>query len=120
MPKNANNSFLKQTGFAISAFLASFASDYGYSSDPSSADNTINVWATVGRDQAKIINNLIRNGYNSTNKKKGKLSIVSGGDILIKASLAGKGPDVALLAGIPLELAARGALVPLTDYDFGN
>lgn len=120
LPKNANNSFFKQTGFAISAFLASFASDYGYSSDPSSADNTINVWATVGRDQAKIINNLIRNGYNSTNKKKVKLSIVSGGDILIKASLAGKGPDVALLAGIPLELAARGALVPLTDYDFGN
>lgn len=116
---NANNNWFKQTLFSLKAFVASFSLDYNSSADASSV-NTINVWATVGRDQAKIISNLIRDNYNSSSKTKVKLSIVGAQDVLIKASLAGKGPDVALLAGVPLELAARGALVPLTDYDFGS
>ncbi len=118
IPTLSNNNWFKQTAFSFKTFIASFENNYN--STNNSDVNTINVWATVGRDQAKIINNLIRNDYNSSNKTKVKLSIVSDGSALIKASLAGKGPDVALLAGVPLELAARGALVPLTKYDFGN
>lgn len=115
----ANNNWFKQAVFSLKAFAASFSGEYS-TSDESSSDKIINVWATVGRDQAKIINNLIRDNYNSTGKTKVKLSIVGAQDVLIKASLAGKGPDVALLAGVPLELAARGALVSLSDYDFGS
>lgn len=111
---SANDSWLKQTVFSLCGFAASFTNDYASNTD--GKGKQVNVWATVGRDQAKIIKNLVRNNYNSLHDTKINLSVVTGGDVLIKASLAGKGPDVALLAGVPLELAARGALVPLTKY----
>ncbi len=112
-----NNNFFKQTVFSIKTFLASFSSDYNSISADETEGKSITVWANVGRDQARTINNLIRNDYSAKYDSKINFSIVPGGEILIKASLAGKGPDVALMAGVPLELAARGALVPLTDYD---
>ncbi len=111
-----NDNWFKQFIFSAQSFLASFATDYNGVSAVEGGKKSLTVWAAVGRDQAKTINNLIRNDFSKNHDTQIKLSIVPGGDILIKASLAGKGPDVSLLAGVPLELAARGALVPLTDY----
>lgn len=111
----ANNNWAVQTWFSLKTFAASFSSDYS-TADKSDTEKSVNVWASVGRDQAKIINNLIRNSFTPEYNTKINFSIVDA-SVLIKASLAGKGPDVALLAGVPLELAARGALVPLSDYD---
>lgn len=116
IPK-ANNNWFTQTFFSLKSFAASFSNDYDIGGKKES--EIINVWASVGRDQAKIINNLIRNDFTPKYKTKINFSIVDS-SVLIKASLAGKGPDVSLLAGVPLELAARGALVSLSDYDIDS
>lgn len=110
----ADNNWFKQAIFTLKAFFASFSEDYN--SVGSSEDEAIEVWVTTGRDQAKAINTLIRNEFTAKTGIKVNVSVVSLGTTLIKASLAGEGPDVALLAGVPMELAARNALVELTPY----
>ena len=119
-PTKASNGFFDQAVFTFRAFLASFARDYQSESDRKNGKEILDAWVSVGRDQARIINGLIRNDFSQNHQIKVRLKIVNTGDTLIKASLAGKGPDVAMLAGVPLELAARGALVPLTDYDLSD
>ena len=116
-PQKGGNGFWNQMVFTFQSFLATFAGDYNSISGENNEEKYVEAWVSTGRDQAKIISGLIRNDFSKKYPIHVKLKIVNTGDTLIKASLAGKGPDVALLAGVPLELAARGALAPLSGYD---
>lgn len=116
IPK-ANSGWFTQFVFSTKAFLATFSEDYNSVGGASSDKETLQIWVTTGRDQIKIINGLIRNDFAVKHPDiKLKLNIVALGGTLIKATLAGKGPDVALMAGTPLELAARDVLVELSPY----
>lgn len=116
IPK-ANSGWFSQFIFSTKAFLATFSADYNSVGAASSDKETLEIWVTTGRDQIKIINGLIRNDFAVKHPDiKLKLNIVALGATLIKATLAGKGPDVALMAGTPLELAARDVLVELSPY----
>lgn len=121
-----SDGFFNGLKFTWNQFISSFTVDYnmtgGIEATGENVDK-VNVWVTTGRDQAKVINRLISDNKDKLVTSDGKqisvqLSMVDTGGTLIRATLAGKGPDCALMIGedTPMNLAARGALVPLTDY----
>lgn len=116
---SANTSFFKSLVFGIKKLLNSYITDY---SGVEGTDKALNVWVSTGRDQAQILEQMISDDFIRNYKTNVTLSIVDTSTTLIKATLAGKGPDIALM--IPQEsvvnLAMRGALLELSDYDFSE
>lgn len=109
--------FFERLSFGIRQFLSSFVLDYNvYGTDKNSDDVTINVWVSTGRDEMRIIKNLISDSFTPKHNINVNLNMVDTGSTLIKASLSGKGPDAALLVSGSMELAYRGALVELSQY----
>lgn len=120
MPE-AKASVVRSAAFSIKRFLSSFLIDY--SSISSNADSAnVSVWVSSGRDQVKILNRLIENKFSVETGIQIDLNLVDTGATLIKASLAGKGPDAALYMPMdtPMNLAARGALLDLSKYDLSD
>ena len=118
LPK-VSASFWDGLVFMTKQFLYSFTSDYSsLGSTAGESGKTITVWINTGRDQAQIISNLIASEFTEKTGIGVTLNMVDTNQTLLRAALAGKGPDVALMMtqGQPVELAARGALVDLTDY----
>ncbi len=116
LPK-ANAGFFDSVKFYVCQFLSSFVTDYsGYENLDDAT--TINVWVSTGRDQAQVLSNLIMADFSKKTGIAVKLNMVDTGTTLVRASLAGKGPDIALMMPqtTPVELAARGALVDLKDF----
>ena len=111
----ANDNFFQAFGFETSKFFASFYTDYSsVSSNSGGEDKTsLEVWTTTGRDQSQIIKNLVDDGFDEANVT---IKLVSTGT-LMPAILAGNGPDISADATSPLDMAIRGALVPLNDFD---
>lgn len=117
-------------GFRFKAFLASFS---GEDRTPSgTAPRTIKVWINMGdilvsgsasgRDQMQIIRQLSDDSFTTEHNISVEFSLVSAGDTLSQAILAGKGPDVALFVGeqTVVNLGIRGVLADMTempDYD---
>ncbi len=109
--------FFERLSFGIRQFFSSFIMDYnGYSSGANSDNVAINVWVSTGRDEMRIIKNLISDTFTPKHNINVNLNMVDTGSTLIKASLSGKGPDAALLVSGSMELAYRGALVELSQY----
>ena len=112
--------FFQSLSYGFKQFIYSFINDYSSMSNLGDTEKTpVNVWVATGRDQAQVINNLITSDFSVKTGIPVELNMVTDvASTLIKAALAGKGPDVALMVGQqePVELAARGALVDLTDY----
>lgn len=105
--------------FEMQKFIASFYTDYNALGEDDGDDDdskTLDVWTTSGRDQAQIIKNLVSNGYTLDTGVKVNLKLVAGGTLL-PAILAGAGPDVSIDATSPIDMAIRGAVLPLDDYD---
>lgn len=129
LPK-ARAGFFKSLWTDIASFFASFFIDYSSISetgDATNSDVTIEVWMTLGRDQANVVRNLIDTSFTGDSgyavKNYGKNINVdlklTGSDVLLKATLAGIGPDVALNvdSSLPVNYALRNAVLDLTIYD---
>lgn len=111
--------FTQSVKYGFSAFIGSFLDDYTTISDVSGKD-AIDVWVALGRDQALVVKELAQNQFIQESGIPVSVNLVTGG--IIEASLAGKGPDVALFVGgeFPVNLAARGLLADISqfsDYD---
>lgn len=119
----ANAGFFESLMYGLRRFFATFMGNYNSvgGSETGNRDSIL-VWAELGRDQAQIVNRLIEERFTTSTGIPVKLNLVSGASTLIKASLAGKGPDVALHidAVTPVNLAARGALVDLSKFDLST
>ena len=119
----ADGSFFQKLWYQTQLFVASFVEDYnslaGTGGDTST---TLTVWTTLGRDQASIINELIRSDYTpKSNESFGSqigvdLQVVPV-DALMPSVAAGNGPDVLLnaTAKLPVEYAMRGASANLRE-----
>lgn len=107
---------LKKIGFAVRSFIGSFFEDYTSLSDIDDAE-AIEVWVSLGRDQAQAVKEMAESEFVAEYGIPVSVNLVSGG--IVEASLAGKGPDVALFIGgeFPVNLAARGLLVDVSDTD---
>ncbi len=121
MPK-PNATFLEQASFSIRAFLASFFKDYNsVSGSTAEGEADIRVWLgngiTGGRDQAQVLKKMIENEFTAVNGTRVDLQLVSI-NALLTATLAGKGPDVALTlwGSDPVNYAVRNAVADLTQF----
>ena len=126
--QEANEGFFKSTWNAIVSFYYSFRIDYSEigSADVEKDENLeeleIEVWMTLGRDQANVIRKLIDNDFSkkayNINGRDVHISVnlkLTGTDVLLKASLAGVGPDVAINvdSGLPVNYGLRHASLDL-------
>ncbi|MBQ8837314.1 MAG: extracellular solute-binding protein [Clostridia bacterium] len=120
MPK-ANASFFEAIGFELQAFWASFFTDYSTMGAKDSGDEvttSIEVWTTEGRDQAKILKNLVSSDFTQKTNVGVNVKLVAAGTLL-PSVLSGQGPDAFLgAAGVDvINYAIRGAVEPLNDYE---
>ena len=110
----------KSMSFSWQRFYSSFFEDYTNLSDDA-GEEAINVWVSLGRDQAMVVKSLVESEFAEQYDTPIAVNLVVGG--VVEATLAGKGPDVALFLGgeFPVNLAARGLLVDLknefSDFD---
>ena len=115
----ANDNFFQSLWFEMIRFARSFVSDYNTlgAMEIVGKENKVEVWTTLGRDQAMIIRNLINSDFNKNHPGISvELKLVAGGSLL-PSVLAGVGPDVSMGhgSGDVMNWAIRNAVVPLTD-----
>lgn len=120
----ADAGFFQKIWYSVRRFFASFdeSSDSVGATD-TEGTRTVTVWlnsagtSSAGRDQAQIIKDLIDESFTPEKGIVVDLQLVQGS--LIEATLAGMGPDVALMIGEdqPVNFAIRGALYDLTQFD---
>lgn len=113
----ANASGLKKAGHEISSFLHSFFEDYNTIGTTTAADQTIDVWIGTGRDQAQVLKAMIDDTFTPLTGISVNLKLVNA-DVLLRASLAGEGPDVAMQVGndVPVNFGMRNAAEDLSKY----
>ena len=102
-------------------FFLSFVKDYNMVGTSGGEGETITVWTTTGRDQASILMDMITEDFTAETGIQVNVSLVQAG--FIEATLAGTGPDVAIgvSRGQPVNLACRGALMDLRQFEsFGE
>lgn len=110
--------FFKSMKYAFDTFIASFTEDYDIISDETDTGaRSVKVWVNLGRDQVSILKDLITDDFTPATDINVKLELVQGA--MIEATLAGRGPDVALTVASdqPVNFAIRNALVDLSQFD---
>lgn len=115
-----SKNFFEKLAFNVKRYISSFGNDYAKAENADT--KTIKVWAATGRDQAQILENMINDTFEEKYSVNVELSLVGSGTNLKEATIAGKGPDVSLMIDqkTPIDLAVRGALVNLSEYDFSE
>lgn len=108
-----NDSFFQSLKREIVVFIYSFIGDYNTLSSGNS-DDAITVWVKSGRDQAKVLNRMIKDMFVPEYGIEVSLKLVDAS--LIQAFLSGDPPDAAIMMdrGQPVNLAIRGALEDLS------
>lgn len=116
LPK-AKASWWQKFTHELSAFGASFYEDYDSIGEDQVSDKAVTVWITSGRDQAQILKRMIDNDFTPKSGVPVNLRLVPG-DVLLAATLAGQGPDVAIQVGndVPVNFAMRSALYDLSQF----
>ncbi len=113
----AEGSFLSRMGHEVYAFLGSFTHSYDdvATEGAEKSDKNLTIWMGKGRDQANVVKRLIDSQFTPETGINVNISLVEGA--LVKATLAGQGPDVNVFTsrGEAMNLAFRGAITPLDD-----
>lgn len=117
----ADATLLQVTKHELGAYVASYTEDYDSIGNTGVNDESITVWITTGRDQAQVLKGLIDDSFTPDTNISVQLRLVPS-NILLPATLAGEGPDVAMQIGedTPVNYAMRNAAADLTqfnDYD---
>lgn len=110
--------FIESMKYNFDTFVASFTEDYDLISDEVTGDTKkVRVWVNLGRDQVGILKDMIQDDFTPNTDINVKLELVQGA--LIEATLAGRGPDVALTIAStePVNYAIRGALADLSQFE---
>lgn len=102
--------------FQIKSFFGSFFEDYNILSDEGGGE-ALDVWVSLARDQAQVVKALVDSQFVPEYGINVNINLVQGG--IVEASLANKGPDIALFTGgeFPVNLAARGLLLDLSQFE---
>lgn len=119
---NANSNWFKEFWFGVRGFFGSFFFDYqsiGVTSEEG-FDKEIEVWYltsdSTGREQANAVKNLIDSTFIPETGINVILKILAP-SVLLPATLAGIGPDVAINVdgGLPVNYALRGAVYDVSQ-----
>jgi ABC-type glycerol-3-phosphate transport system substrate-binding protein len=113
-----NPTFFQSVSYGVDMFIASFVEDYNSLGSTSDSNRSITVWSTTGRDQAQVLNQLIKTSFAGQSDVNVEIQLVPG-DIILPSTVAGNGPDVILYAGqqLPVNYAIRGAAVDLSQFN---
>lgn len=115
--------------FRFKTFLNSFVANYSVSTSDGKNGGDVKVWINMGdlmtsgtasgRDQMEVIKRMCDDTFTDRYGTHVSLSLVSAGETLTQAILAGKGPDVALFVPEPnvANLAIRGVLADVQKMD---
>ena len=106
--------FFKKLAFGFERFATSFTADYG---NTGSAEKDLKIWVNWGRDQAMVLNSLIEESFTPDTGIKVELELTDA--TLVKGILSGNAPDLSLHLPRtePVNLAMRGALYDLTEFE---
>lgn len=112
---NPNANVFRKAGNSIRTFFASFTKKKYITEDDPEA---INIWVNRSLIYVDLMQKMADQAFANTDIKV-KISIMPDANKLILANAAGKTPDIALgLASyMPFDLAIRGALQDLTEFD---
>ena len=104
----------KRLIFSLERFAVSFASEYG---NAKSEEKDLKIWVNWGRDQAMVLNSLIEESFTPNTGIKVNLELTDA--TLVKGMLSGNAPDLSLHLPRtePVNLATRGALYNLTEFE---
>jgi len=106
--------------FSVKSFLSTFVTDYSSlgETETSTTDETIEVWLSIGRDQANVLRKMIDETFTPSTGIKVDLKLVNGA-VLLPATLSKVGPDVAMGLGnsIPVNYAMRNAVYDISQFD---
>lgn len=132
--KVTSNSFWNKLVYEIKRLFYSFVIDYnslGATGEQGGDNETITLWIGTGRDQANVIRSLIDESFTSVTGINVNVQLVDM-NTLLRAELAGEGPDVAIqvantngIAGAvlntgndtPVNYGLRNAVLDLTQFD---
>ncbi|MFS0725565.1 extracellular solute-binding protein [Paenibacillus sp. 1P07SE] len=117
----AEAGLLERTRHELGAYIASYTEDYDSIGNIEEKQRAITVWITTGRDQAQVLKGLIDDTFTPNTNISVSLRLVPP-NILLPATLAGQGPDVAMQMGedVPVNYAMRKAAADLSvfpDFD---
>ncbi|MFP4661083.1 MAG: extracellular solute-binding protein [Halanaerobiales bacterium] len=113
---------LQFAGHEVKSFLYSFIYDYSQVGDVYEEEKNdikpLKVWIGGGRDQAQTLKNMIEDSFTPQTGIPVNLELIQQG-VILPATLAGKGPDVALSVSpaVPINFFIRGAIVDLAEFD---
>jgi len=114
----AEATLIEEVKHELGAYIASYTEDYDSIGNIQEKDRSITVWITTGRDQAQVLKSLIDDTFTPETNISVKLRLVPG-NILLPATLANEGPDVAMQIGedVPVNYAMRSAAADLSTFD---
>ena len=119
-PENSENGrhagFFKSVAFSVKRFAASFVSRY--SGEKSEKEGkSITLWINWGRDQAKVLKNLVSSDFTAKTDINVNIRITNA--TLLQGILSGNGPDCSIQVSRsePVNLAMRGGLYDLSAFD---
>lgn len=101
----------------LSSFGYSFVEDYNSIGNTTKDGKKITVWIGTGRDQAQVLKQMIDDTFTPDNNVGVDLKLVDM-SVLLSATLAGQGPDVAMMIGNgdPVNYAMRGAAYDISQF----
>jgi ABC-type glycerol-3-phosphate transport system substrate-binding protein len=116
----ANETILEGLWFSIRSFFSTFSTDYSNlgQTEDLETNESIEVWLSIGRDQANVLRKMIDETFTPDTGVKIELKLVNG-SVLLPATLADVGPDVAMGLGnsIPVNYAMRSAVYDISQFD---
>lgn len=109
--------FWEDTTFSFKRLLSSFSSTYNSVSGDLDTEEQITIWVNWGRDQVRVLNDLIQSSF--TPKTGIGVNVKISNASYIQAILSGNGPDCSLhmARSEPVNLALRGAMVDLSKFE---
>jgi ABC-type glycerol-3-phosphate transport system substrate-binding protein len=118
LPQSTASSFTSLI-FSMKSFFSTFVTDYSSlgETESSVSDETIEVWLSIGRDQANVLRKMIDETFTPITGVKVDLKLVNGA-VLLPATLSKVGPDIAMGLGnsIPVNYAMRSAVYDISQF----
>lgn len=108
--------FFKKTWFGAQRFAASFLLDYNTAGGMKGEEN-LTIWVNWSRDQTLVLNSLINSHFTPDSNIGVTVRMTNAS--LLQGIMSGNGPDCSLSDSrtTPVNLAMRGALVDLTQFE---
>lgn len=110
-----NSNFIDKTVYSVKKFFISFVEQYNHKE--ANDKNSVTVWINWGRDQARVLKNLVSSDFTVNTGIKVNIKITDA--TILQGILSGNGPDCALQVSRsePVNLAMRGGLYDLSEFD---